>query len=49
MSALRELMNVYRTVIIQLVHTFVAVMMASSSMLTDELVMVSSSSPLPCI
>ena len=42
-SALKEWMNVHRTVIIQLVHTFVAAMMASSSMLIDELVMVSTS------
>ena len=42
-SALKELMNVHRTVIIQLVHMFVAATMASSLMLTDELVMVSTS------
>ena len=40
-NALMELINVHRTVIIQLVLMPVAVMMASSLMLTDELVMVS--------
>ena len=43
MSALKELINVLRTVTILLVHTFVAVMMASSLMLIDEHVMVSTS------
>ena len=42
-SALKELMIVHRTVIIQLVRTFVAAKMASLLMLTNELVTVSTS------
>ena len=41
MNAPKELINVHRTVTIQLARTSVVVMMVSSSMSTEELVMVS--------